>query len=204
VNVAVVTHTEDPLQDVDADAETERGGDDPTDHGERDGEVTKRNRQPSVRLAAAVVIGAIAVLGVLAGWFGYQALEEHELNKRDALFLEAGRQAALNLTTIDYAEADADIKRVLDSATGDFKDEFQRNSIGFADVMRKAQAKTTGTVTAAGNEFVNGDTAQILVAMSVNTTTAGVPEEQPRLWRMRLMVQMQGDEAKVSNVSFVS
>jgi len=75
-------------------------------------------------------------------------------------------QAALNLTTIDYAEADADIKRVLDSATGDFKDEFQRNSIGFADVMRKAQAKTTGTVTAAGNEFVNGDTAQILVAMS--------------------------------------
>src|SRR5882757_1323935 len=202
VNVSIVTQK--PSQDLDAGSETETGsGDPPTGRGGRDDEVTQGPRLSSLRLAAAVIIAAIVALGALAGWLGYQAFQARKLNLRDALFLQAGRQSALSLTTIDYTEADADIRRVLDSSTGDFKDEFQRNSIGFADAVRKAQAKTTGTVTAAGIESVDGDTAQILVAMSVNTTNAGAPAQQPRLWRMRIGVQKQGDEAKVSNVSFV-
>ena len=43
----------------------------------------------------------------------------------------------------------------------------------------------------------------MLVAVTVNTSNAGAPEQQPRAWRMRITVQKVGDEAKVSNVEFV-
>jgi Mce-associated membrane protein len=43
----------------------------------------------------------------------------------------------------------------------------------------------------------------VLVAVSVKTSNAGAPQQDPRGWRMRLSVQKVGDEAKISNVAFV-
>ena len=43
----------------------------------------------------------------------------------------------------------------------------------------------------------------MIVAVSVKTTNDGVPEEQPRGWRMRVDVQKVGDTAKVSDVQLV-
>jgi Mce-associated membrane protein len=114
-----------------------------------------------------------------------------------------GRQGALNLTTISYTEADADVARILDSATGTFHDDFQKRSQPFIEVVKQAQSKTEGTVTAAGLESVKGDSAQVLVAVSVKTTNAGAPEPQPHAWRMRIDVQKVDDGVKVSNVGFV-
>jgi len=39
--------------------------------------------------------------------------------------------------------------------------------------------------------------------VSVNTSSLGAAEEEPRHWRMRISVTKVGDEAKVSNVAFV-
>lgn len=155
------------------------------------------------RAGLTVVTLIIFAVVALSGWFAHQLIQARDISATNAMFLQAGRQAAINLTTIDAAHADADVARVLESATGSFLEEFQTNSGPFADTVRKAQAKTVGTVTEAGIESVNGDTAQIAVAVSVRTTTAGVPEDQPRLWRMRITVKKEGDAAKVSNVGFV-
>jgi Mce-associated membrane protein len=51
-------------------------------------------------------------------------------------------------------------------------------------------------------ESVDGDKASVIVAVSVKTSNAGVPEQQPRGWRMRLNVQKVGDSAKVFDVAF--
>jgi Mce-associated membrane protein len=96
------------------------------------------------------------------------------------------------------------VARILDSATGTFHDDFQKRSQPFIQVVKQAQSKTEGTVTAAGLESVNGDSAQVLVAVSVKTTNAGAPEQQPHAWRMRIDVQKVNDGVKVSNVGFVS
>ena len=56
---------------------------------------------------------------------------------------------------------------------------------------------------AAGLESIAGDQAQVIVAISVKTSSASVPEQGPRGWRMRLNVQKVGDTAKVSNVQLV-
>jgi Mce-associated membrane protein len=119
------------------------------------------------------------------------------------LFLQVGRQGAINLTTIDWQHADSDVQRILKSATGTFFDDFSKRSQPFIDVVKQAQSTSVGTVTEAGVESVTGDSAQILVAVSVKTTNIGAPEQKPRAWRMRINVQRVGDEAKISNVGFV-
>jgi Mce-associated membrane protein len=139
----------------------------------------------------------------LAGWLGFRAYQSHQSQQQRQLFPQVGRQGAVNLTTVSYAEAEADVRRILDSATGTFHDDFQKRSQSFIDVVKQAQSKTEGTVTEAGLETANGDSAEVLVAVSVKTTNAAGPEQQPRAWRMRIGVQKVGDGVKVSNVSFV-
>jgi len=154
---------------------------------------------------AALVVGLVTILsiGTLAGWLGFRTYQAHQAMEQRELFLQAGRQGAVNLTTIDFAEADTDIQRILDSATGTFYDDFSKRSQPFVDVVKQAHSKSVGTVTAAGLESASADQARVLVAVSVKTSNAGAADNQPRAWRMRISVQKIGDQAKVSNVEFV-
>jgi Mce-associated membrane protein len=69
--------------------------------------------------------------------------------------------------------------------------------------VQKAQSKSSGTVTEAGVESMTADEGQVLVAVTVNTTTRGVDDQQPRYWRMRLTVRKADDGAKIAKVDFV-
>ncbi len=152
------------------------------------------------------LIGGIAVsvlLAILFGWFGQQAYRDHTADRTRQQFLEAAKQGAINLTSVDYVRAEADVQRILDTSTGQFRADFKARSIAFIDVVKKAESKSFGTVNEAAVESVDGRSGQVLVAIAVRTTTRGVPETQPRYWRMRLTVTKDGDVAKVSKVDFV-
>jgi Mce-associated membrane protein len=156
------------------------------------------------RWAIIVCTLVAAALGGVIGYFAHQTQVIRETAQRDNLFFEAGRQAALNLTTISYTDVDRDVARVLDSATGSFHDDFQNRSGPFIAVVKQAQSTSRGTITEAGLSSVDGDQAQVIVAVSVTTSIAGQSnDDQPRGWRMRLNVQKVGDSAKVSDVQFV-
>lgn len=159
------------------------------------------------RTGRALVAGVVAVaaLAGLTGWLGYRAYQKHEAQSQRDLFVQVARQGAVNLTTINYTEADTDVQRILDLATGAFRDDFEQRSKPFVEVVKAAQSKSEGTVTDAGLESQRGDSAQVLVAVAVKSRTAG-GEEAPREWRMRIEVRSVGPDArdaKVSNVVFV-
>jgi Mce-associated membrane protein len=156
-----------------------------------------------LRLLLAAGLLFVAVLGGLVGWLGFRAHESYQRAQQREVFLQAARQGALNLTTINYTEVDVDIQRILDSSTGGFYDDFKKRSQPFVEIVKQAQSKSTGTITEAGLESMQGDSAQALVAVTVTTSNAGAAEQQPRAWRMRINVQKVGDTAKVSNVEFV-
>ena len=155
------------------------------------------------RLPLVIGLAVVVVLAGLVGWLGFRAYQSHQADEQRKLFLQVGRQGALNLTTIDFQQADTDVQRILDGATGQFYDDFSQRSQPFVDVVKRAQSKSVGTVTEAGLESQSGERAQVLVAVTVKTSNAGAAQQEPRAWRMRLSVQKVGDEAKVSNVEFV-
>lgn len=152
----------------------------------------------------AVSVAVIVALVGLGGWLGFRVHQDRQEQAQRNLYVQVARQTAINLTTINYTEVDADIKRVLDSATGAFHDEFQNRSEPFVEVVKKVQSKTEGTISEAGLLSYTKDQAQVLLAVAVKTSMAGAPADQePRRWRMRLTVDKTGDGAKVSNVEFV-
>ena len=109
------------------------------------------------------------------GSLGYRVHQDHQVQAQRNLYVQVARQTAINLTTIDYAEVDADIKRVLDSATGAFHDEFQNRSKPFVEVVKKVQSKSEGTIAEAGLLTYTKDQAQVLVAVAVKTSMAAAP-----------------------------
>jgi Mce-associated membrane protein len=156
-----------------------------------------------LRTALSAGLMIVVVLGGLTGWLGYRCQSAEEAAQQRQAFLQAGRQAANNLTTVDYAHVDADVARILDSATGTFYDEFRQRSQPFIDVVKKAQSNSVGTIAEAGLESVGGNEAQVLVAIKVKTSVGGAPAEEEKGWRMRINVQKTGGGLKVSNVAFV-
>jgi Mce-associated membrane protein len=179
-----------------------------SDDGARpSGQVASDSIKVGTRRAAGrrLVVSAtiVAVLAGLTAWLGYQTYQSSKSQQRHNLFLTVARQGALNLTTISYADAGADVARILDSATGGFRDEFQQRSQSFIALVNKAQSKSVGTIIEAGVESEQDNEARVLVAVNVDTSLAGTPEPKPRAWRMRLIVQRIGDGAKISNVEFV-
>jgi Mce-associated membrane protein len=162
-------------------------------------------RRPLSPPARATWFGVLVVvaLAALLGWFGFRFHQSQQAQAQQSQFLQVARQGALNLTTIDWQHADADVHRILDSATGEFYNDFAKRSQPFVEVLTQAKATTVGTITEAGLESETADSAQALVTIAVRTSNAGETDPVPRAWRMRITVQKVGDQIKVSNVAFV-
>lgn len=159
-------------------------------------------RAPARRVLAAAMSAAL-VLAALGGWLGYRDYQTHQRQIEQQRFVAVGRQAAVNLTTIDFIHADADVARILDSATGTFLADFQKRAQPFTDVVKQTKSKSQGAVTEAGLESLHGDHGQVLVAVQVKTSTDAAPPGDARTWRLRIDVQQVGSDLKVANVQFV-
>jgi Mce-associated membrane protein len=185
---------------------TEESDDETLDDGPPDGapDLAVDSPAPSVRRAMLLGAAIVVSLSVLVGWLGFRAYQAHQERALQSQLLQTARQGALNLTTIDWQHVEGDMQRILDGATGQFRDEFASRSQPFVEAVKQAKSTSVGTITEAGLESEEGGHARVLVAVAVKTSNAGAPEQDPRAWRMRITVQKDGDQAKVSNVEFVA
>jgi Mce-associated membrane protein len=190
--------------EVEEEAETDTADDYSAHEGSGDAPAPAKRRMSHVRLAILLGLVAVVALAGLCGWLGFRAYESRKAADERNLFLQVGRQGALNLTTIDFEHVDQDVQRVLDSSTGSFYDDFDARAQPFKEVVKQAKSKSVGTIAEAGIQSISDDGADVLVAVTVKTSNAGAAEQEPRAWRMLISVQRVGDEAKVSNVRFVS
>lgn len=150
--------------------------------------------------AVVAVLGALLALAVVAGWVDHRVRAREQFS---ADLVAAATQGLVNLTTIDHQQVDTDVARILDSSTGAFRDDFERRAQSFADAARTARSVSVGTVTEAGVQSVEADSGRVLVAMTVMTSNAGVPERAPRAWRTVVTVTDTDAGMKVSAVEFV-
>jgi Mce-associated membrane protein len=59
-------------------------------------------REPMSVERSALIVGLVVVVALagLCGWLGYRAYQSHQAKEQRELFLEVGRQSAINLTRI--------------------------------------------------------------------------------------------------------
>ncbi|MGV1088645.1 MAG: mammalian cell entry protein [Mycobacterium sp.] len=150
-----------------------------------------------------IAVAALAVLIAVTGWLAYRDISVRHAEQSRQEMVQAAREGALSLTTLDYEHVDENVQRILDASTGSFRDDFEQRAKPFADAARKAQSKSVGTVAAAGVESDSGGEGRVLVAMTVMTSNRGVPERQPKAWRIRVTVTGTDQGFKVSQVEFV-
>ena len=76
-------------------------------------------------------------------------------------------------------------------------------SYALAAGLRQIASEQAVDIVFTGKQTIDGDTAQVLVALTVMTSNRGAPERQPKSWRTRVTVTRTGDGFKVAGVEFV-
>ena len=173
---------------------------------EADDEVASPEK-PRRSLRRLVLPGVCLLVGALLGTAVVVLLSQ----VRDADSLEASRQSALltarqvaaDITTVSKDSTQHDVDRLMDVATGSFKDQFGEQSSVFQKVVRQAEVSSQGTVREAGISEADGDSAVVLVAVSATVKNTDAPAGEQRQYRMRMHLQRQGDRWLVSDLEFV-
>jgi Mce-associated membrane protein len=156
----------------------------------------------STLLTATAVVAICGLLGA-SGWMLWHHHTVQAERQRSAAYSAAARQGVINLTSLDFNKAKEDVQRVLDSATGEFRDDFQRRADDFASVVKDSKAVTEGSVTATAVESMGKDSAVVLVLANERVTNSAGAKDDPRAFRFRVSVVRDGDQLKISKVEFV-
>lgn len=185
-----------PAEDFDAAEATAPSDAEPT--GKRGGWIPA---WPMLAVAAAVV----AIVGLLAAC-GYMLwASQHEAAQRstDAEYAAAARQGVINLMSLDFNQSEADLQRLIDSTTGEFRADFEASKDDFITVMNESQVVTAADVRATAVEKKSDDTATVLVAATSQVTNSAGAQQQPRAWRLSIDVERDNGQVKMSKVEFV-
>ena len=147
-----------------------------------------------------VLICALVAASAWTMWLHHKAAVQ---SHRTAEFAAAARQGVVSLMTMDFNHAKDDVQRVLDSSTGQFRDDFQSRADDFTKVVVDSKVVTKGSVNATAVQSVTDDSAVVLVAASSQVTNATGAQNEPRAWRLSVTVQRDGGQIKMSKVEFV-
>ncbi|MFI6431198.1 mammalian cell entry protein [Rhodococcus oryzae] len=165
--------------------------------------VATGSRPRGALVAGTALLAVVAVLLATAcGVMVWQHRSASELQSERETYLRVAREGALNLTTIDHNNAEADVQRVLDGATGEFYDDFDRRSQGFITVVRDAKVTTVGESAAAGIETEAADSATVLVQVASRVSNGTGAQDQQRVQRLRVTVDR--EQSKISRVEYLS
>lgn len=158
-------------------------------------------RMSTIAKAAAILVicGLLAASGYMV-WYERAATQRHQ---RAAAFAAAARQGVINMTSLDFNNAKDDVQRVIDSSTGEFRDDFMQRAADFTKVVEESKVVTEGTVNTTAVQSMGKDSAVVLVAATSHVTNAFGAKQEPRAWRLRVTVAPDGGQLKMSQVEFV-
>jgi Mce-associated membrane protein len=171
-----------------------------TERSPEDGAQRPRWLVPTA-IGLTALLTALLVVGIT---FGIRAASGFGVEHGRANVLDAGRQVALNLTTFDYSNAEADTQRLTDSTTPTFAAGFAGDRNAFVKSLRDGQVKMTGNVTEAGVLSYTGDTAHVIVAVKSQIVSTQSPQPQARDYRIDLSMTRQGGQWLATGAEFIS
>jgi Mce-associated membrane protein len=151
-------------------------------------------------------LAAIMLILGFAGASGYMVWKQQDAarqQQRTAAFVAGARQGVINLTSLNFDRAKENVQRVIDSSTGEFKDQFQQRAADFIRVVQESKAVTEGTVNGAAVESMGEHSAKVLVSATSRVTNKPDHKDEPRTWRLKVTIVDDGGQYKMSKVEFV-
>jgi Mce-associated membrane protein len=155
--------------------------------------------------AAVLALSVVAVLLLATSVALAVSVKAHQ-DDRDALdsarsaAVTAARQEVVNLDSLSWDTIDADLKRVLDGATGTFKDQFSRAQNDLKPVVVQRKSESSGTVLFAGVVRADTDTATVLVAVDRTVKDSTDPSGAVAHDRWRVDLEKHGGRWLVSDL----
>jgi Mce-associated membrane protein len=157
------------------------------------------------RLLAWALLLVLAAVLVAGGLLGRHWYDQRQLDDARSQALAAARQECVNFVSISAAGVDADLKRIADGATGQFKDEFTQDTAQVKAAVVQNKVDSHGTVLRAGVVSADRHSAVILVAIDATVKNTSAPDG--RLSHYRIQVNMARDAASgrwlVAQLQFV-
>lgn len=161
-------------------------------------------RLPS--LSATSKVATIILICAFVGASGYMLWQDRnatERTQRAANFVAGAKQGVVNMASLDFHRAKEDVQRLLDSSTGQFRDDFQQRAKDFVSVVEESKVVTQGKINAAAVESMDEHSASVLVVATSSITNAAGAKDEPRVWRLRVTVTEEGGQYKMSKLEFV-
>lgn len=158
-------------------------------------------RRVLLALGTLTMVLAVAVIVLAVQLRGYGRTDDAR-----AAALAAARQSALNLTSIDTRDFDADVKRVAESATGAFLSDFQQRvqDKGFRDALTQSQVISEGRIVDAGLVRSDSRNATVLVVIDTTVRNTATPEGRVNPYRMQLELELRDGRWLTSDLQFVA
>lgn len=202
-DVAVVE--DDLSEDADAEVVEDIDASDDAEDLEADAApVRRRGKLASIAKYAAVILAVIgiAALASTSAWIVVKHRQAEHQRDLGAQFSAAARQGVVSLMSLDFNRAKEDVQRIVDSSTGQFREDFQSQAEEFAKVAESSKVVTEAKVTATAVQAMTEDTADVLVAAASTITNAQGAKEDPRSWRLIVSMARDGDQIKMAKVEF--
>jgi Mce-associated membrane protein len=155
----------------------------------------------------AVAVGAgIVVATASLGASGYMVWQHHTIEHNRQLsaeFAAAARQQVTMLMSIDANHAKEDFQRILDSSTGDLKNQLSVMAGLMAKQAEDSKVSSTATVQAVAVESVSANSGVVLVAAKSEATGPDNAKRPPALFRLSVDLTRDGGQLKMSKVDFL-
>lgn len=141
---------------------------------------TSRGGHPYAALLLAVLVVGLLIT---AGLLGTSVVRAQGDEKQRKAALQSARQTAINLSSLDYKQVQPSIDRVMSGLTGEAKNSWAGQAQTLTQTLTKAQSVSSAQQIRAAIVSMDGDSAEIIVAVTALTTTPKVPQGAARDFR---------------------
>lgn len=182
------TGTDEALTDADADADDSSADGQDKSQADDSPKATEQSDRRSISVRS--LIAAVAVLALLAGggFIGWKSYQGWATDRASAAALEASKEFAVTLTSVNSENIDESFGDVLAGATGEFKDMYSRSSGQLKQLLVDNNAASQGVVIDAAVKSATTDEVVVLLFVDQAITNTATPEQ--RVDRSRVVMTM--------------
>lgn len=156
-------------------------------------------------LTVVVVLLALLAAAGLAGSgaFGWHLYEQHRTDNSRAAAVHAAKSTVTSLMSVSAKTVDADIKRTLNGATGNFAKEYKSGSSKVKSAVVKNKVKAKARVLRVGVTSLSSKSATVLLSMDATVHNVNAPDGRKSHYRVSASLSRKGGTWLVSKIKFV-